>query len=165
MYAAMKKHNAGIHLKTAGTTWLEELIGLAEAGGEGLLLVKDIYAQAFARIDELSAPYATVVMIDRSKLPLPSEISAWTLGQFTSALRHNQNSKSYNLHFRQLLHIAFKIAAEMGSKYISALVKNEKIIGKNVTANILNRHIEPLFMGKLAQTDIGVAERKLPADK
>ena len=27
---------AGVHVKTAGTTWLEELIGLAEAGGEGL---------------------------------------------------------------------------------------------------------------------------------
>jgi len=28
------KHGAGIHVKTAGTTWLEELIGLAEAGEE-----------------------------------------------------------------------------------------------------------------------------------
>jgi hypothetical protein len=26
----------GVHLKTAGTTWLEEIIGLAEAGGAGL---------------------------------------------------------------------------------------------------------------------------------
>jgi NAD(P)-dependent dehydrogenase (short-subunit alcohol dehydrogenase family) len=31
-----KKHRAGLHVKTAGTTWLEEIIGLAEAGGEGL---------------------------------------------------------------------------------------------------------------------------------
>ena len=29
---ALPKFNAGLHLKTAGTTWLEELIGLAEAG-------------------------------------------------------------------------------------------------------------------------------------
>ena len=33
---AMTKFDAGVHLKTAGTTWLEELIGLAEAGGSGL---------------------------------------------------------------------------------------------------------------------------------
>src|SRR6185437_16488264 len=32
----IKKHNTGIHLKTAGTTWLEEMIGLAEAGNEAL---------------------------------------------------------------------------------------------------------------------------------
>ena len=36
----------GLHLKTAGTTWLEEVIGLAEAGGEGLALAKEIYAGA-----------------------------------------------------------------------------------------------------------------------
>ncbi|MDP1676572.1 MAG: tagaturonate epimerase family protein [Bacteroidota bacterium] len=148
MHNAIQKHNAGLHLKTAGTTWLEELIGLAEAGSDGLVLAKDIYAQAFARIDELSQPYATVVMIDRSKLPLPAAVASWTSEQFTSALRHDQSSKSYNLHMRQLLHIAFKIAAEMGNRYLSALEKNEKIIGSNVTANILKRHIEPLFIGK-----------------
>jgi len=32
------------HLKTAGTTWLEELIGLAAAGGDGLVIAKEIYA-------------------------------------------------------------------------------------------------------------------------
>lgn len=148
MHQAIKKHNAGLHLKTAGTTWLEELIGLAEAGGEGLVVAKDIYAQAFARIDELSQPYATVVMIDRSKLPSPTVVASWTSEQYTSALRHDQCCKSYNLHVRQLLHIAFKIAAEMGDRYISALEKNETIIGSNVTINIFNRHIEPLFLGK-----------------
>ena len=38
---AMKKHNAGLHLKTAGTTWLEELIGLACAEGQGLAIAKE----------------------------------------------------------------------------------------------------------------------------
>jgi hypothetical protein len=33
--APSKTPNAGVHVKTAGTTWLEEVIGLAEAGGEG----------------------------------------------------------------------------------------------------------------------------------
>ena len=43
---------AGLHLKTAGTTWLEELIGLAEAGGAGLALAKEVYAEAYARREE-----------------------------------------------------------------------------------------------------------------
>lgn len=30
---AIRKFDAGIHVKTAGTTWLEEVIGLAQAGG------------------------------------------------------------------------------------------------------------------------------------
>ena len=37
--------STGVHLKTAGTNWLEELIGLAEAGGDGLALAKEIYAR------------------------------------------------------------------------------------------------------------------------
>ena len=45
IHRALKKFDAGVHLKTAGTTWLEELIGLAEAGGEGLDLAKEIYAE------------------------------------------------------------------------------------------------------------------------
>ena len=32
MHKVIQQFNAGVHLKTAGTTWLEELIGLAEAG-------------------------------------------------------------------------------------------------------------------------------------
>ncbi len=31
---ALQRTGAGVHVKTAGTTWLEELIGLCEAGGE-----------------------------------------------------------------------------------------------------------------------------------
>ena len=37
IHATMKRFDAGVHLKTAGTTWLEELIGLAEADGEALV--------------------------------------------------------------------------------------------------------------------------------
>ncbi len=48
IHDAMKRFDAGVHLKTAGTTWLEELIGLAEAGGPGLEIAKEIYAEAYA---------------------------------------------------------------------------------------------------------------------
>ena len=56
MRRAIRDAGAGLHLKTAGTTWLEEVIGLAEAGGEGLALAKEIYAKALAKKDELCAP-------------------------------------------------------------------------------------------------------------
>ena len=66
MHEALKKFDAGVHLKTAGTTWLEELIGLATAGGDGLEIAKDVYRGAWRRFDELCAPYASVVDIDRA---------------------------------------------------------------------------------------------------
>ena len=57
MRRALKKFDAGLHLKTAGTTWLEELIGLAEAGGDGLEVAKEIYAySAIEHVDEFAAP-------------------------------------------------------------------------------------------------------------
>ncbi len=43
---ALRRHDAGLHLKTAGTTWLEELIGLCEGGGDGLAIVKEIVTPA-----------------------------------------------------------------------------------------------------------------------
>jgi hypothetical protein len=143
----LKKHNAGLHLKTAGTTWLEELIGLAAAGGDGLAIAKDVYAQAYPRMDELIKPYATVVEIDNSKLPQPSQVSSWTSQQFVSALQHDQKNPAFNIHLRQMLHIAFKIAAEMGARYTSALDNNEASVSASVTGNILNRHLKPLFIG------------------
>jgi tagaturonate epimerase len=140
------EHNTGIHLKTAGTTWLEELIGLAAAGGDGLVIAKEIYAQAYARLDELCKPYATVVRIDRTQLPLPEAVNAWTSEMYVGALKHEQSNPSYNVNLRQMLHVAFRIAAEMGARYTSALERYEDIVGANVAENILKRHIVPLFL-------------------
>ena len=50
----IKQSGKGIHLKTAGTTWLEEVIGLAESGGEALGFVKEIYFKSLEKIDELA---------------------------------------------------------------------------------------------------------------
>ncbi len=74
----LPKFGAGVHLKTAGTTWLEELIGLAEAGGEALEFAKEIYAKALAHVDELCAPYASVIDIDRAALPSAEEVGGWS---------------------------------------------------------------------------------------
>jgi len=141
----VKKHGAGLHVKTAGTTWLEEVIGLAEAGGEGLEIAKEIYATAMRRFAELTAPYAPVIDIDQAKLPKPEEVARWDSAAYTSALRHDQKNPNYNPHFRQLIHVSFKVAAEMGSRYTTALEAHEEIIARNVTTNLFERHIVPIF--------------------
>jgi hypothetical protein len=140
----LKQYNSGIHIKTAGTTWLEEVIGLAVAGGDALELAKTIYAKAYNRRDELCKPYATVIDIDEEKLPDPSELITWNSNKFANTLRHVQTNPDYNPNFRQLIHIAYKIAAEFGSEYLSMLGKHADIIGQQVTENIYNRHIQRL---------------------
>lgn len=147
IHEAIQKHSAGVHLKTAGTTWLEEVIGLAESGGDGLTLAKEIYADAFAHSAELCAPYATVIDIDPAKLPAPVEVSHWSSAEFTAALRHNAKSPAYNPSFRQLLHVGFKVAAKLGNRYLDLLEWNEGIVAKNVTENLFTRHIGPVFLG------------------
>lgn len=139
------KHGAGLHVKTAGTTWLEELIGLAESDGNALQIAKSIYEGAYNRFDELTGPYATVIDIDSTQLPTPSEVAAWSSPDYVNALRHDLSNPAYNLHFRQLLHVAFKVAAEMGAEFTDALKQHNSIVGKNVTENLLKRHILPIF--------------------
>jgi hypothetical protein len=147
IHDGVKKFGAGVHLKTAGTNWLEELIGLAEAGGTGLEIAKEIYSEALAHKDELTAPYATVIDIDDSKLPTAEEVNGWTGKQYAAALRHDQKNAAYNPSFRQLLHVGFKIAAKLGPRYLEALEANEEVVAKNVTANLWERHIKPVFLG------------------
>ena len=144
---ALARTGAGLHLKTAGTTWLEELIGLAEAGGDGLALAKEIYAYSLEHVDELCAPYASVIDIDRSKLPTTATVNDWTGPQLASALRHIQGHPEFNAHVRQLLHVSFKIAAKAGTRYTDLLKANEAIVAKQVTENIYERHMRPLFIG------------------
>ena len=143
---AMKKFDTGLHLKTAGTTWLEELIGLAMAGGDGLAIAKQVYIKAFGRFDELCGPYATVIDIDKNKLPSPQTVEKWSGQDFAQALRHNQSCRNYNPNFRQFLHVGYKVAAELGRGYIDALEKYEHIVAKNVTENIYDRHIKQVFI-------------------
>lgn len=144
--AALAKFNAGLHLKTAGTTWLEELIGLACAEGAGLAIAKEVYAKALAHMDELCGPYATVIDIDRSHLPTAEHVARWDGETFASALRHEPSSEHYNPSFRQLLHVGYKVAAEMGPRFLEALQTYEETIATHVTTNIYERHIRPLFL-------------------
>ncbi len=141
----MTRHNAGVHLKTAGTTWLEELIGLALAGDAGLTIAKDIYALALPRFDELCAPYASVIEIDPNRLPTLSMVAGWSGADFAAALKHVPSEPRFNADFRQFLHVSFKIAAEIGVRYLHALRDCKSVIAEQVTENVYARHLKPIF--------------------
>jgi hypothetical protein len=145
---AVRGSGAGLHVKTAGTTWLEEVIGLAEAGGPGLDLAKDIYAKALKKKDELCAPYAAVIDIDAARLPSVDEVNGWSSERFVSALRHDPTNPAFNPHLRQLIHVGYKVAAQMGDEYLAMLETCEESISRNVTTNLYERHIRPLFVEK-----------------
>ena len=146
IHRLLRKHDAGIHLKTAGTTWLEEVTGLAASGGEALRMAKDIYAKAFDRFDELAKPYLAVIDIDRGRLPSPDEVAGWDARGFVTAVEHEPSRPGFNPDFRQLVHIAFRVAAEAGNRFTDLLETHRETIEAHVTGNLLRRHIEPLFL-------------------
>ncbi len=141
----IRKYDQGIHVKTAGTTWLEELIGLALAGPEALAMVKEFYAEGLRRIDELTAPYAKVIDIDPSALPAAGVLSRWDGEKIAATLRHVPGNSEFNPHIRQLMHVAYKLAAEKGKEYLDLVKNNEEIIGRQVKENLFDRHIKRLF--------------------
>jgi len=143
---ALQRTGAGLHVKTAGTTWLEELIGLAEAGGKGLEIAKEVYVSALSRSEELCAPYASVIDVDAEQLPTAEQVNSWDSEKFATSLRHDPANPNYNPSFRQLLHVGYKVAAEMGDRYYDALDEFETEVARNVTDNLWQRHLQPLFI-------------------
>ena len=142
---SLKAHNAGVHIKTAGTTWLEEVIGLAKAGGEGLSVAKEIYRLALPHFDELCAPYATVIDVQPQRLPPFEEVGSWNGGRFAATLKHVPTDTQFNSDFRQFIHVAYKVAAELGDRYLDALTANEAVVARHVTENLYERHLKPIF--------------------
>lgn len=141
----IRKYDQGIHVKTAGTTWLEELIGLAVSGEQALQLVKTMYAEGYQRIDELTKPYAEVIDIHRAALPQPETFNSWSGEKIAATLRHIPGHPDFNPDVRQLMHVSYKIAAEKGREYLDMLEKHEAMIAQQVYNNLLNRHIKKLF--------------------
>ena len=141
-----KKHDKGFHLKTAGTTWLEEVVGLALAGGEALAFVKDIYSRAITDVEKLCAPYADVIDIDESQLPSAMEVKGWTGEEFANALRHIPGQPQYNPHLRQLIHVGYKLAAEHIDQFNTLLEKHADVVGPCVFENLYERHVKRLLI-------------------
>ena len=141
----IRQYDKGIHIKTAGTTWLEENIGLALAEAQALELAKKIAISALGRMEELCIPYATVIDINPANLPTAEQIASWDGNQYARALRHNQQDPLYNPDFRQLVHVSYKIAAELAPEFYAALERNADVVAEQVKENILDRHIARLF--------------------
>jgi tagaturonate epimerase len=141
----IKKSGKGIHLKTAGTTWLEEVIGLSESGGEALDFVKEIYIESLDKIDELCAPYSDVIDINVPLLPSKQKIAGWSSKKFADTLRHIPGNPDYNPNMRQLVHVSYKLAALKLNDYFRLLDANENTVSGCVYDNIYNRHICRLF--------------------
>jgi hypothetical protein len=139
--------HAGVHVKTSGTTWLEELIGLAEAGDEGLALAKEVYAAAYARREALCAPYAAVIDIDAARLPSPQTVERWSGEELAAAVRHDPTDPRFDANVRQLVHVGYGIAAAMGARYTRLLAECRETVAGNVEHNIYERHLRPLFVG------------------
>jgi hypothetical protein len=145
---ACARFGAGVHVKTAGTTWVEEAAALAAAGGDGLKFTCDAYAYAYEHYDELVAPYAAVIDIARDKLPKPEEVAKWSAEKLAAALRHEQGNPNYDLNIRQLVHVSYKMAANEQDRYFALLDKYAGIVSEAVTDNIYRRHMLRLFVGE-----------------
>ncbi len=141
----IKKYDKGIHIKTAGTTWLEEVIGLALAEGEALDMAKSIYRQAWERMEELCKPYSAVIDIQKENLPHPDSVATWSGQKFANSLRHIPGHPDYNPGLRQLIHVGYKVAAEYGEHYLNMVRAHEELIGQQVFENLFDRHIKRIF--------------------
>ncbi len=145
IHRCVEKHGIGLHLKTAGTTWLEEVVGIAEGGGEGLAFAKRIYTESLDRYDDLLKPYLAVVDLSVSRLPSSDAVRRWTGEEFAAALRHDRSSPKFNPDFRQLIHIGYKIAAEHLAEFHELLTEHRAAVEHNVTENLFRNHLLPLF--------------------
>ncbi|MBE0679922.1 MAG: hypothetical protein IH592_14270 [Bacteroidales bacterium] len=141
----IRKYDCGLHVKTAGTTWLEEVIGLALSGGSGLEIARLIYRRAYERREELCGPYATVIDIKPELLPDPGTVDTWDSHKYADTLRHVPGNPDYNPGFRQLIHVGYKVASELGDVYTDALKTNSDVIAACVKENLYDRHIRLLF--------------------
>lgn len=143
---ALRRFGLGLHLKTSGTTWLEELAGLAEAGPAGLRMARRIYREAFEKREKYIWPYATLVEINAAELPTPDEVDRWPADRFVAALENNPSCPLRNPHLRQLLHLGYQAAAGIGDEFLSLLRESMRITGIRVTRNLYERHLKFLFL-------------------
>jgi hypothetical protein len=87
-----------------------------------------------------------VIDIDRANLPPADTVNAWSGPRLAAAIRHVPGHPEFNANIRQLLHVSFKVAAKQGARYTDLLVTNRDIVARQVTENIYERHLRPLFL-------------------
>jgi hypothetical protein len=99
----------------------------------------DVRAEADAAVAALA--WAGTYYVDADHIGLKSVEPFIKASDFYTA----ESCPDYNPHFRQLLHIGFKIAAEMGERFTGALRANQPCVSRNVTENLFQRHLLPIF--------------------
>ena len=142
----LTKHDPGVAWGSVHWQYLEDMAKVTPHEATPLRLAKEIYVKALENVDAMCEPYASVIDIDAAKLPTAWEVNGWTGDQYANALRHVQEHPEFNQHFRQLLHIACKLAANEGARYTDLLKTNSEVVGKNVTENLYDRHFKRLFV-------------------
>jgi hypothetical protein len=118
-------------------------------------LAREIYAYAREHRAELCRPYAAVIDVDPAALPTPAEVAGWSGPQFAAAIRHVPGNPRFNPSLRQLLHVSFKVAAKQGPRYTDLLAANREIVAHQVTENLFERHMRPLYLGDEAGRGAG----------
>ncbi|HYB60820.1 MAG TPA: hypothetical protein VEH50_05015 [Methylomirabilota bacterium] len=68
--------------------------------------------------------------------------------RFTRALRHEQSCRECNPSLRQLIHVGYKVAVKMGMRYLDMLDACEDSISRNVTTNLFERQVKPIFLAE-----------------
>ena len=85
-------------------------------------------------------PYATVIDIDAAKLPTAETVNGWSANEFVGALRHDPANPAFNASLRQLVHVGFKVAAQIGRhSYPPAWGKNKKDAEQRAALNALSQ--------------------------
>jgi tagaturonate epimerase len=69
-------------------------------------------------------------------LPSKSEVSKWNSKKFTDSIRHVPVNPDYNPNMRQLIHVAYKLAALKMDEDYRLLESNEKTMSECVYENI-----------------------------
>ena len=116
----------------------------SKSGGDGLAVAKRICLEALPKIDELVAPYAAVLSIDRARLPGADEIASWDSATFVGKLVHDESSPLYSPDFRQFVHVSYSVAAALGAVFTDAVKANREKVSEFVTRNIFERHLRLL---------------------
>ncbi len=80
-------------------------------------------------------------------MPDPDTLDAWDGPTLAGALRHDPSESLFNPSLRQTLHVGYRVAAEMGRRYLDALDADAATIAEHVRENLYERHARPLFIG------------------